>query len=151
MGMNATIAFLRTYLSLRHPHRVPARQLYDAAVDHNICAAYVLGALADLIDSGRVTWTPDGGYLLTAKTLAEMDAEVSDALNQTNEGTSMINPNDPYTDPGITVRDYFAAMAMQGLLSNEAYGGTFGIMARDAATAADALIAELNKEPGAKP
>jgi len=77
-----TAAFLRTYLSLRHPHRVPARQLYDAAIDHGVGPAYVLGTLAALIDSGRVTWTPDGGYLLTAKTLAEMDAEVSDALNQ---------------------------------------------------------------------
>ena len=78
--MNAA-AFIRTYLSLRHPRRVPARQLYGAAVNHDIRAVCVLGALDSLIDSGIVTWTPDG-YLLTAKALAEMDAEVSDALNQ---------------------------------------------------------------------
>ena len=78
--MNAA-SFIRTYLSLRHPHRVPARQLYDAASDHGVGPAYVLGTLAVFIDSGIVTWTPDG-YLLTAKTLAEMDAEVSDAVNQ---------------------------------------------------------------------
>ena len=79
--MNAA-SFIRTYLSLRHPHRVPARQLYDAASDHGVGPAYVLGTLAVFIDSGIVTWTPDGGYLLTDKTLAEMDAEVSDAVTQ---------------------------------------------------------------------
>jgi len=78
--MNAA-AFLRTYLSLRHPRRVPARQVAWASMAHGVDPAHVYGALDDLIDSARVTWTLDG-YLLTAKTLAEMDAEVSFAVTQ---------------------------------------------------------------------
>ena len=62
----------------------------------------------------------------------------------------MINPNDPYTDPGITVRDYFAAMAMQGLLTGEV-SRSFDTIARNAVIAADVLIEHLNKKPEAKP
>lgn len=46
---------------------------------------------------------------------------------------------------GLTKREYFAALAMQGLLALEGY--SFQGAAKDAVTAADALIAELEKEP----
>lgn len=50
----------------------------------------------------------------------------------------------------ITLRDHFAGMAMQGLLSNQGlmttYDGNYcSIIARDAYEVADAMIAERNK------
>lgn len=56
-----------------------------------------------------------------------------------------------YTDGGLTKREYFAAMAMQGMLSNDAFVDSdndisiawIGVASR---RFADALIAELNKE-----
>ena len=53
----------------------------------------------------------------------------------------------PHVDPsGLTKRELFAAMAMQGLLAaNEAETQTFGDIAEDAVRMTDALIAELNK------
>lgn len=46
-------------------------------------------------------------------------------------------------DGGLTKREYFAAMALQGLLANDS--GLITSKARDAVKAADALIEELNK------
>lgn len=50
---------------------------------------------------------------------------------------------------GLTIRQHFAAMAMQGLLSNPNYGiheeGAFDCVSQDATRIADALINELNK------
>lgn len=59
------------------------------------------------------------------------------------------------SQPGLTKRELFAAMAMQGLLGNATYslsyvadGRTFmGLCSRDSVELADALIAELAKEP----
>jgi hypothetical protein len=44
---------------------------------------------------------------------------------------------------GLTKREYFAAIALQGLLANDS--GLITSKARDAVKAADALIEELNK------
>lgn len=49
-----------------------------------------------------------------------------------------------YEDPGLTVREYFAAMAMQGLLAKE--GIVHPQTAESSVRWADELIAELNKE-----
>jgi hypothetical protein len=46
---------------------------------------------------------------------------------------------------GLTKREYFAAMAMQGILACSE-GGTFESVKEFAVKHADALIAELNKE-----
>lgn len=46
-------------------------------------------------------------------------------------------------DGGLTKREYFAAMAMQGLLANDS--GLITSKARDAVQAAEALIEILNK------
>ena len=46
-------------------------------------------------------------------------------------------------DSGLTKRESFAVMAMQGLLANDS--GLITSKARDAVKAADALIEELNK------
>jgi hypothetical protein len=46
---------------------------------------------------------------------------------------------------GLTKREYFAAMAMQSILRNNAQCGDWVALAKDSVSAADALIAELNK------
>jgi hypothetical protein len=51
------------------------------------------------------------------------------------------HPDGNVTSKGLTKREYFAAMAMQGLLSNP----NTSFETRDAVIIADALIAELNK------
>lgn len=51
---------------------------------------------------------------------------------------------------GLSKREYFAALAMQGISSKVAdyeYGWDAKQVAKDAVNQADALIAELNKEP----
>lgn len=52
---------------------------------------------------------------------------------------------------GLTKREYFAALAMQGQMANEEILVRYGLYAADIARAAvaqaDALIAALNKEP----
>ena len=56
------------------------------------------------------------------------------------------------TFPGLTKREYFAAMAMQGLLSfprdpsNVDKNNVGGVFAKSAVKFADALIKELNNE-----
>lgn len=57
--------------------------------------------------------------------------------------------NDPGTfHTGLTKREYFAAMAMQGILSNPTGGNDRDgdLIARSAVAMADRLINELNKE-----
>lgn len=71
-----------------------------------------------------------------------------------------MNPNDPAFPckdvgnllnppelPGLTKREYFAALAMQGMLSNVQYSATvsWDELVEQAAKYADALIAELSK------
>lgn len=46
---------------------------------------------------------------------------------------------------GLTKREYFAAMAMQGLCTRKGYGSP-AMVALDAVEFADALLAELDKE-----
>ena len=50
----------------------------------------------------------------------------------------------------LTKREYFAAMALQGILSTESltaeFSGDLGVFAEQAVISADALIAELNKK-----
>ena len=67
------------------------------------------------------------------------------------------NPHDPVYDdlqPGekwlhnhgpLTKREYFAAMAMQGVLANSSLNTSLADDGKIAVAAADALIAELNK------
>jgi hypothetical protein len=61
----------------------------------------------------------------------------------------MTNKNDLVTDPlgmgnkGLTKREYFAVMAMQGMLINTAIRVSF--LVEKSVSLADALIDELNK------
>lgn len=58
-------------------------------------------------------------------------------------------PNEPYIESharGLTKREYFAAMAMQGILANSEMGlDTQTWIADEAILQADALIEQLNK------
>ena len=66
--------------------------------------------------------------------------------NNKTHGDSPINTieyNNNYISTGLTKREYFAAMAMQGLLANDS--GLITSKARDAVKAAEALIEILNK------
>lgn len=51
--------------------------------------------------------------------------------------------------PGLTIRQHFAAMAMQGIVSNQGMIDTdnWKWLAESSVAAADALIAELNNNP----
>lgn len=51
---------------------------------------------------------------------------------------------------GLNKREYFAALAMQGMLSDSSYFGSHDECASEAVELADALIKELNK-PGTEP
>ena len=52
----------------------------------------------------------------------------------------------PFPDPGMTLRDYFAAKAMQALLQNPKYGGIIGVnnfsseRAKESYEMADAML-----------
>jgi hypothetical protein len=69
-----------------------------------------------------------------------MEAE----LFKLNSTVQVTNPNSPVTH-GLTKREYFAAMAMQGLLTESQVLDNHDKFAKFAVQAADALIAELNK------
>ena len=60
-----------------------------------------------------------------------------------NESIKPIEYNNNYISTGLTKREYFAAMALQGLLENDSVLITS--KARDAVKAAEALIEILNK------
>jgi hypothetical protein len=67
-------------------------------------------------------------------------------------GNDYANPakSDWHTEGGLTKREYFAAMAMQGIGMEMVNGGKHELdisisIARKALRMADALIAELNK------
>lgn len=48
--------------------------------------------------------------------------------------------------PGMTMREYYAGLAMQGLIQSMDDTTPFEVIARDAVEAADALIEEMNKK-----
>ena len=52
----------------------------------------------------------------------------------------------PWTEYGLTKREEFAAMAMQGMCGDPGRRGPIEAYARDAVKFADALLAELAKE-----
>jgi len=60
-----------------------------------------------------------------------------------NEPINIVEYNNNYISTGLTKREYFAAMALQGLLANDS--GLITSKARDAVKAAEALIEILNK------
>jgi len=62
--------------------------------------------------------------------------------------------NDCHTDPGLTIRQYYAGLAMQGMLIqnlavdralNEVNNSQVNALVQASVKCADALIAELNK------
>ena len=61
--------------------------------------------------------------------------------------SAFYHPDGSYDLPenGLTKREYFAGIAMQGLLADTANTGDIYFIVRDAINLADALIEELNK------
>lgn len=55
--------------------------------------------------------------------------------------------NETFLQHGMTKREYFAAMALQGLLCDVRSSGSFENYASDAEAYADALIKALNENP----
>ena len=53
--------------------------------------------------------------------------------------------NHDFVTPGLTKREHFAAMAMQGLLAFYGDGQAFSTTAKEAMECADALLAELER------
>lgn len=63
-----------------------------------------------------------------------------------NEPINVIEYNNNYISTGLTKREYFAAMALQGALANKsAHERTIEMITESAVKLADALIEELNK------
>ena len=54
-----------------------------------------------------------------------------------------VNKDGTYGGTGLTKREYFAAIALQGMIASE-MNGSYGEFARRSIECADALIAELN-------
>jgi hypothetical protein len=52
-----------------------------------------------------------------------------------------------FSKDGLTKREYFAAMAMQGLLANSTSSGHIRSCALDSVDAADALLLALERKP----
>ena len=50
------------------------------------------------------------------------------------------NYDSKYSGRGMTLRDYFAAKAMQGIISSECNYGAFSDLASDAYSIADAML-----------
>ena len=60
------------------------------------------------------------------------------------------DPRDSMTvgSSGLSLRDYFAARALQGMLADTGCGGPFEAYAKDAYLHADAMLAERSKTNG---
>ena len=54
-------------------------------------------------------------------------------------------PDRPPATLGMTLRDYFAAKAMQGYLSDSTFSGTVEELSKASYQAADAMMEERNK------
>ena len=64
-------------------------------------------------------------------------------ITRANDLVYPVRKMDTINFTSLTKREYFAAMALQGLLANDS--GLITSKARDAVQAADLLIEELNK------
>jgi nitrogenase subunit NifH len=63
-----------------------------------------------------------------------------------NEPINMVEYNNNYISTGLTKREYFAAMAMQGIIANkDGLDIKIERIVESAVDTADALIEELNK------
>lgn len=64
--------------------------------------------------------------------------------------TDRISSDTVEVDPGavgLTKREYFAGLVMQGMVAHPSYRGEYAAYAKYAVAAADALLAELEKKP----
>lgn len=68
-------------------------------------------------------------------------------MTQPNDPAFPVSPADYSAKHGLTKREYFAAMAMQGLLANDTH---YALMTEKAVHYADMLIEKLNSTEDAK-
>lgn len=88
----------------------------------------------------------ESGEFTGVKTFAKID-EAIDCCNELNNAVAP-QPTRPPLTPGMSRRDYFAGMALQGAISQHgAYynESNHDLMVRHSVSMADALIAELDK------
>lgn len=52
-----------------------------------------------------------------------------------------------YQEPGMTLRDWFAGMALQGLLADPSICGSVEVFAKDAFALADAMMKQREVKP----
>jgi hypothetical protein len=69
---------------------------------------------------------------------------MNDITNAKDSAFPFVINNDEYAQ-GLTKREYFAAMAMQGICQNPSHIGGYLSAAIEAVKQADALIEQLNK------
>jgi hypothetical protein len=62
-----------------------------------------------------------------------------------------IGPHVREAFPGMTLRDYFAAAALQGMMAHQSYQGSFGQIASKAYAVADAMVAKRAKTREVQP
>lgn len=69
-------------------------------------------------------------------------------MTQPNENAFPVTDGTRTVEPGLTKREYFAALALQGMLANQTRGTTTdpSFFASEAVKASDALITELDKK-----
>jgi hypothetical protein len=82
-------------------------------------------------------------YEKKVETLKKLSNVLQDSIFPVH--VDVTNLKDHVIYKGLTKREYFAAMAMQALLSDPNITTTYSHYAENAVQAANALIAELNK------
>lgn len=58
-----------------------------------------------------------------------------------------IMPTNQFGESGLTKRELFAAMAMQGMLARSNFSGSFDVLVKHSLRCADALLDQLDKSP----
>lgn len=71
-------------------------------------------------------------------------------MTQPNDPAFPVSPSDYSAKHGLTKREYFAAMAMQGLLASDTHYTHYTLMTDRAVDFADMLIEKLNSTEDAK-
>jgi hypothetical protein len=61
-------------------------------------------------------------------------------MNKNTGGPAFPTPAHNLQNDGMTLRDYFAAKAMQGIVGSDRYGGLIGVNNYEFRTAADAYM-----------
>jgi hypothetical protein len=72
--------------------------------------------------------------------LKESEKDMTEVINKGKTAFPIIGQLQDVREVGITMRDYFAAKAMQAIMSSDRYGGVIGVNNYQHKTASDAYI-----------